>query len=141
MIRMNKIFEKAKGRLDQDCDIIEVMDQVRKSKNFQRNFLSRQQKILLKFDRSNIIDGNSESEVSGDEKEDHDDIIAKNLNSPNGLVVIFTIAKLMSILKPYIEEKQLSHFDKNLFNSFYSSLSNEDKPKANMMRAITAFLK
>ena len=34
MIHVKKIFEKAKGRLDRDCDIIEVMDQVRKSKNF-----------------------------------------------------------------------------------------------------------
>jgi hypothetical protein len=67
--------------------------------------------------------------------------MAKNLNSPNGLVVIFTIAKLMKILKPYIEEKQLSHFEKNLFNSFYSSTSIEDKPKANMMAAVTTFFK
>ena len=63
MIHMTKIFAKAKSRLDQDCNIIEIMDQVRKSKNFQRNFLSRQQKILLRFDHSNIVDGNSE--VSG----------------------------------------------------------------------------
>jgi hypothetical protein len=141
MIHMNKIFQKAKKRLDHDCDIIEVMDQVRKSKNFQRNYLSRQQKILLKFDHSNIIDGNSESEVSGGDKEDHDDIIAKNLNSPNGLVVIFTIAKLMSILKPYIEVEQLSHFDKNLFHSFYSSKFLQEKPKKNLLGAITSFLK
>ena len=60
MIHMTKIFAKAKSRLDQDCNIIEIMDQVRKSENFQRNFLCRQQKILLKFDHSNIVDGNSE---------------------------------------------------------------------------------
>jgi hypothetical protein len=34
MINVKKKFEKAKYRLEQDCDIIEVMDQVRKSKNF-----------------------------------------------------------------------------------------------------------
>ncbi len=34
MIHMTKIFAKAKSRLDQDCNIIEIMDQVRKSKNF-----------------------------------------------------------------------------------------------------------
>ena len=56
MIQVNKIFEKAVGRLDDECDIIDVMDQIRKSKNFQRNFLTRQQKILLKFDHSNVID-------------------------------------------------------------------------------------
>ena len=34
MHHVNKIFERAKSRLDRDCDIIEVMDQVRKSKIF-----------------------------------------------------------------------------------------------------------
>ena len=41
MIHVKKIFDRAKGRLDDECDIIDVMDQVRKSKNFQRNFLTR----------------------------------------------------------------------------------------------------
>jgi hypothetical protein len=50
MIHNSKVFERAQDRLNKDADIIEIMDQVRKSKNFQRNFLTRQQKILLKFD-------------------------------------------------------------------------------------------
>jgi hypothetical protein len=125
MIHVKKIFERAKERLETDCDIIEVMDQVRKSKNFQRNFLSREQKILLKFDHSNIIAGESGSET---EVIDIDEAIAKNLNSPNALVVMFTIAKLVKILKPYTEKGQLAHFDKNLFYSFYSSVTFEDNP-------------
>jgi hypothetical protein len=68
MIRVNKIFEKAVGRLDNECDIIDVMEQVRKSKNFLRNHLKREQKILLKFDYSNVIDANSESEESSAEE-------------------------------------------------------------------------
>ena len=112
------------------------MDQVRKSKNFLRNFLSRQQKILLKFDHSNLIDGNSEEEKTGDEALDHDEVIAKNLSSPNGLVVIFTIAKLMKILKPYVGAEHLSSFDKNLFQSFYSAVSLEEKPKANYLKKL-----
>ena len=89
MIEVNKIFEKAVSRLDNECDIIDVMEQVRKSKNFLRNHLRREQKILLKFDYSNVIDANSESEEgSGQEEEilDQDEIISKNLNSTNGLV-------------------------------------------------------
>ena len=124
MIKVNKNFEKAVGRLEDECDIIDVLDQVRKSDNFQRNFLTRQQKILLKFDHSNIIDANSQSEENSAEEEevlDQDEIIAKNLNSKNGLVVMLTIAKLIKILEPYIEEKKLSGFDINLFKSFYSA--------------------
>ena len=47
----------------------------------------------------------------------------------------------MKILKPYIELKQLSHFDKNLFNSFYSSISLEEKPKVNLIGAVTKLFK
>ena len=63
------------------------------------------------------------------------------MNSSNGLVVILTIAKLLKILKPYIEEKKLSHFDRNLFNSFYSSIYLEDKPIGNVMGALASFFK
>ena len=104
MIEVNKIFEKAVGRLDNECDIIDVMEQVRKSKNFLRNHLRREQKILLKFDYSNVIDANSESEdYSAEEEEvlDQDEIISKNLNSTNGLVAMWQIGNLVKIFKPY----------------------------------------
>jgi len=43
--------------------------------------------------------------------------------------VIFTLAKLLKILMPYIKEKQLSEFDLNLFYSFYNNFySVENKP-------------
>lgn len=122
ILRVKKIFEKAKGCLDDECDIIDIMDQVRRSKNFQRNFLTRQQKILLKYDYSNVIGGvHNEEESSAEEEIDIDEVIAKNLNSPNGLVVMFTISKLIKILQPYTTEGQLGYFDKNLFKSFYDN--------------------
>ncbi len=58
------------------------MDQVRKSKNFQRNFLTRQQKILLKFDMNNVVNDESEEEEEGSETQDEreiDDIITESL--------------------------------------------------------------
>ena len=121
MIEVNKIFEKAVGRLDNECDIIDVMEQVRKSKNFMRNHLRREQKILLKFDSSNVIDANSESEEGSAEEEevlDQAEIISKNLNSTNGLVAMWQIGNLLKIFKP-LEGKKLEYFDANLFKSFF----------------------
>jgi len=34
MNRVNKLFDKAVNRLNKECDIVEMMDQTRKSKNF-----------------------------------------------------------------------------------------------------------
>jgi len=99
IIHVNKIFEKAKGCLDYECDIIKIFDAVRKSKNFQRNFLTRQQKILIKYDNNNVIKAiPSDKESEDEEVIDIDETIAKNLNSHNGLVVMFTIVKLVKIL-------------------------------------------
>jgi hypothetical protein len=39
---------------------------------------------------------------------------------------MFTIAKLLKILKPYSDQKKLAFFDQNLFNSFYSAVAPEE---------------
>ena len=84
--------------MDKECDIICIMEQVRKSKNFLKNYLTREQKILLKYDHSNIIDGEKEDDT---DFEDIDDTIANNLQSTNALVAMFTLVKLSKILDPY----------------------------------------
>lgn len=51
------------------------MNEVRFGKNFRKNFLTREQKILLRFDKSNVIDamsgreGESDAEFSEIDKE------------------------------------------------------------------------
>ena len=51
---------------------------------------------------------------------------------------MFTIAKLIKIMKPYIKEGQLGYYDKNLFNSFYSTISQEaEKPQSSLVIAST----
>lgn len=101
MIHNRKVFFDAKDKLEKDFDLIDVMNQVRKSKNFIKNFLSREQKILLRYDNSNIIDGVSDDEESS--CSDYDDVIAKNLQSENALVAMFTLVKLGKILNPYTQ--------------------------------------
>jgi hypothetical protein len=56
-------------------------------------------------------------------------VIAKNLNSQQVLVVIFTISKLLKILKPYTEQTKLGYFDLNLFHGFYSTVPHEEPPE------------
>ena len=80
MMHNMKVYKKAAATIDKDCDIIDVMNCVRKTKNFTRNFMTREQKILMKFDQKNIIDGEVETESgSGEEFSDIDDLITTNL--------------------------------------------------------------
>ena len=78
------------------------MRNVRKYNNFSQAFLTQNQKIMLKYMEKNVIkEINSEGE--SEEEKDIDERIAKNLSSSNTMVVMFTIAELVKILKPYTE--------------------------------------
>ena len=57
IINLRRTFKRAKERIEKDCDIVHVMDVTRRYKNFARNFLSSEQKMLLKYDTKNLIDG------------------------------------------------------------------------------------
>jgi len=74
---------------------------------------------VLQFDKSNIIERVHDSGSDNEVKEDIDTQLLKNLDSQNKMVLIFTAAKILKILIPYIKETQLAEFDKNLFYSFF----------------------
>jgi len=58
------------------------MNEVRYAKNFRKNFLTREQKILLRFDKSNIVDAMSGHEGESDpEFSDIDKEIVVNVSS------------------------------------------------------------
>jgi len=104
MIRVNRMFNKAKDYLDEECDIIDIMNSVRKSNNFNQTFLTREQKILLRNVNNNIINEiHSDKESESEEEVCIDEQIAKNLSSSNTIVVMFTIGKLVKILKRYTQ--------------------------------------
>ena len=60
-----------------------------------------------------------------------DDLIAKNLNSENGLVTANTIARLLKMLMPLtLNNKKLDAFELSLFKGFYgASAENEEVDK------------
>ena len=58
---------------------------------------------------NNVInDESEEAEVGSDtpDEREMDDIITESLQSDNGLVVLFSVGKLLRILKPYTQEEK-----------------------------------
>jgi hypothetical protein len=51
---------------------------------------------------------------------------------------LFSIGKLLKILKTYTQEQKLSHFDKNLFLSFYSSKAVEPEEEEGDVKLVPA---
>lgn len=64
--------------MHKDCDLITVMQQIRRSKNFLQTYLTREQKILMKYSANNIIDGKG-GDDEDDGTSDKDEIITNNL--------------------------------------------------------------
>jgi len=70
---------------------------------------------------TNIINEIHSDDDSSEEDIGIDEQIARNLNSSNPIVVLFTIAKLIKILKPYTLQGKLSFFDLNLFKGYFDA--------------------
>lgn len=77
---------------------------VNSSGNFLKSFLTKEQKILLKFNAGNIIlaDDSGDCCVGSEEEEeqDIDDRMIANLTHKNVMCSIFTLAKLTNALDP-----------------------------------------
>jgi len=59
---------------------------------------------MLRYMQRNVIkEIHSDKDSASEELIKIDEQIAKNLSSPNTLVAMFTIGKLVKILKPYTE--------------------------------------
>ena len=84
-------------KIGKECDLLSMMNQARRSKNFLKNYLTHEQKILQKFDCTNLINGSSSSGTD-DKPSDIDQVMVNNLSSKSGLVAMFTVAKLRKIL-------------------------------------------
>jgi hypothetical protein len=61
MMQRRKIFKKGIMKIGKECDLLSMMNQARRSKNFLKNYLTHEQKILQKFDCTNLINGSSSS--------------------------------------------------------------------------------
>ena len=48
-------------KIGKECDLLSIMNQARRYKNFLKNYLTHEQKILQKFDSINLINASSSS--------------------------------------------------------------------------------
>lgn len=97
-----KMYEAAEDKYYKDLDICNVMDVIRSSMNFLSNFMTREQKLLLRFNAGNIIriDTDSSEQCKSEESDedvDQDDRLITNLQHKDALVSMFTIGKFVKL--------------------------------------------
>lgn len=59
------LYEAAEERYYKDLDIVNIMSVVRLSMNFLKNYMKRDERMLLKFNASNVIVADIDSEEGG----------------------------------------------------------------------------
>jgi len=127
-LRRMKLFKQAKKRYEEDLDVLRIMQTVKQSANFLKSYLSHENKLLLKFDNTNVIavsssdaDGDKEKEYKSDsDNNDRDDRLIENLNHKEKLRSIFALGKLKKCLMPLIANGQLEPFKVRLLKSYFT---------------------
>jgi len=80
--------------MNKELDMIDVMREIKMSINFYRTFLSRERRIMLMFNNSNVIDSEGFSENQDEEVSDLDRKLVQNLSNKNKLAQVFAMAEL-----------------------------------------------
>jgi len=107
------------------------MQTVNQSKNFLKSFLYHDDKLLLKFDGSNVIDPSSSDDDTNHSIEkiktdssddDYNEKLIENLNNKDRLTSIFALGRLKKYLMPLVNNEKLTPFKKRLLKNFFSNL-------------------
>lgn len=103
------IFEKGDKKLGRELDIVNLVRAIRKLRLMAEVLLTPAERILLKFQRKNVIELTSSSSDSDHHKYDS----VKLLNSKKDLIRLRQAIKIQRTLNSY-KGKELGELDKNL---------------------------
>ncbi|CDW79323.1 UNKNOWN [Stylonychia lemnae] len=108
------LYHKANQRLEQELDVVNLVRSIRKLRLLAKVILSQRSRILLKFQRKNLL----ESQSSSSDSDDHQFDTLKLLDDKNDLVKLSAIQKIKRNLNHY-SDNVLDHIDKNLLRGIY----------------------
>jgi len=89
------LYANGQKKFFHELDVVNLLQSVRLSKLLVQSQLTRRQRVLLQFQRKQLIESQDDSEYSDYEQ------IMKDLESKNPFVRIFTLGKINKILKTY----------------------------------------
>jgi hypothetical protein len=91
------LFEKAEEKFREELDVVRILKAVRKFKMFAQAMLTQKHRMLLRFQRQNLIETSSSSSDS-----DHNAFDPVRLmDSRNPLVQLVTYGKIKKMMKQF----------------------------------------
>ncbi|TNV84542.1 hypothetical protein FGO68_gene6627 [Halteria grandinella] len=124
--KVHFLYNKGQDKLRQELDIVNLVRQIRQLRLMAQVLLKPSERLLLKFQRKNVIETTSSS--SDSDHQNYDTV--KLLNSKQGLVKLQQIVKIKKILEQY-RDISLEPVDKNLFKGIFRRKQTTTKPAPN----------
>jgi hypothetical protein len=100
------IFEKAETKLKNELDVVRIVKSMRKLKALTQAILSQKHRLLLKFQRSNLVETSSSSSDSDDNMFDE----LKLMENKDPWVRLSTYGKMKKMVNKF-EGKQISEME------------------------------
>ncbi|CDW91852.1 UNKNOWN [Stylonychia lemnae] len=108
------LFKKGKEKLEMELDVIQLVKTLRKFRLLSQAILNQPHRMLLRFQRQNLIETTSESSDSDD---NHLDTF-KLMESENPLIRLVTYGKLKKMMASF-EGKKLKQTESNLIRGVF----------------------
>ncbi|TNV84028.1 hypothetical protein FGO68_gene14121 [Halteria grandinella] len=108
------LYKKGNEKLKQELDIVNLVRQIRQLRLMAQVLLKPSERLLLKFQRKNVIETTSSS--SDSDHQNYDTV--KLLNSKKGLVKLSQIVKINKMLVQY-KDRELKPIERNLFKGIF----------------------
>ncbi|CDW84258.1 UNKNOWN [Stylonychia lemnae] len=108
------LFMKAQDKLDQELDVITLLRSLRKLRLMNSTLLNQKNRMIMRFQRKNLVETQSSSSDSDDNKND----TLKQMENQNPMVRLMVYGKLKKMMMSYANQK-LHTIDRNLIRGIY----------------------
>ncbi|TNV74197.1 hypothetical protein FGO68_gene741 [Halteria grandinella] len=113
-VKSHYLYEKGNEKLKRELDVVNLMKTLRQLKNMAQALMPEKNRLLLKFQRKNVIEATSSS--SNSDQYDYDPM--KLLKSKHNLLKLRQIAKISKILDNGKDQK-MDKIDKSLIKGLF----------------------
>ncbi len=113
-IKPHFLFAKAEDKFMKELDAIRIVKTLRKFKMLAQAMLSQKHRIVLKFQRQNLIETSSSSSDSDDNNYDS----LRLMENPNPLIKLVMFGKLKKMIKGFTG-KTLEPLERNLIRGLF----------------------
>lgn len=109
------LYEKGVKKLEKELDIVNLVRSIRQLKLMAQVLLGPSERMLLKFQRKNMI----ETDTSSEDSDHHKNDTIKLLNSNQALVKLQQLIRINRVLKFFCKGKNLVPGDRNLIKGIF----------------------